>query len=73
MAKAVVLLSGGLDSLSKAKIIKRGRDLGIDYGLTWSCYEPALDGRACGLCDACLLRKKGFAEARIADPLPYAA
>jgi len=62
-----------LITLSKAEIIKRGRDLGIDYGLTWSCYEPALDGRACGLCDACLLRKKGFAEAGLADPLPYAA
>jgi 7-cyano-7-deazaguanine synthase len=62
-----------LITLSKAEIIKRGHDLGIDYGLTWSCYEPALDARACGLCDACLLRKKGFAEAVIADPLAYAA
>jgi len=41
--------------------------------MTKSCYEPALDGRTCGLCDACLLRKKGFAEAGIADPLAYAA
>jgi 7-cyano-7-deazaguanine synthase len=62
-----------LPTLSKAEIITRGRELGVDYGLTWSCYEPALDGHACGLCDACLLRKKGFAEAGLTDPLSYAA
>ncbi len=61
-----------LIALSKAEIIRRGIGLGIDYGLTWSCYEPQPDGRACGLCDACLLRKKGFAEAGVDDPLPYA-
>lgn len=58
--------------MTKAEIIKRGRALGVDFGLTWSCYEPAPDGRACGLCDSCLLRKKGFAEAGLTDLLPYA-
>ncbi|MBI4589179.1 MAG: 7-cyano-7-deazaguanine synthase QueC [Candidatus Rokubacteria bacterium] len=58
--------------MTKAEIIKRGHALGVDFGLTWSCYEPTADGRACGLCDSCLLRKKGFAEAGLTDPLPYA-
>ena len=57
--------------MTKAEIIKRGHALGVDLGLTWSCYEPMADGRACGLCDSCLLRKKGFAEAGLADPLPH--
>ena len=61
-----------LITLSKAAIIRRGIELGVDYGLTWSCYEPSPDGVACGLCDACLLRKKGFAEAGLTDPIPYA-
>jgi 7-cyano-7-deazaguanine synthase len=59
--------------MTKAEIIKRGHALGVDFGLTWSCYEPAPDGRACGLCDSCLLRKKGFVEAGLTDPLPYVA
>ena len=59
--------------LTKAEIIKKGHALGVDFGLTWSCYEPAPDGRACALCDSCLLRKKGFAEAGLIDPLPHAA
>ncbi len=58
--------------MTKAEIVKRGHALGVDFGLTWSCYEPMADGRACGLCDSCLLRKKGFAEAGLTDPLPYA-
>ncbi len=58
--------------MTKAEIIRRGHALGVDFGLTWSCYEPAPDGRACGPCDSCLLRKKGFAEAGLTDPLPYA-
>ena len=62
-----------LITLSKAEIIRRGVELGVDYGLTWSCYEPQRDGRACGLCDACLLRRKGFAEAGLTDPIAYAA
>jgi len=57
--------------MTKAEIIRIGHALGVDYALTWSCYEPTPDGRACGLCDSCLLRKKGFAEAGLTDPLPY--
>ena len=55
--------------LSKAQIIQRGIELGVDYSLTSSCYDPDPDGRPCGQCDSCLLRKKGFAEAGVADPL----
>ncbi len=58
--------------LSKAQIVQRGSELGVDFGLTWSCYEPQPDGRACGLCDSCLLRHKGFAEAGLRDPVPAA-
>jgi 7-cyano-7-deazaguanine synthase len=61
-----------LISLSKAEIIRRGMALGVDYALTVSCYDPADDGSACGHCDACLLRKKGFAEAGIPDLTRYA-
>jgi 7-cyano-7-deazaguanine synthase len=60
-------------ALSKADIIRRGTALGIDYGLTVSCYQPDPDGRACGRCDACRLRRGGFAAAQIADPTRYAA
>ena len=61
-----------LITLSKAQIVARAHELGVDLSLTWSCYEPEPDGRACGLCDSCLLRKKGFAEARLPDPVPSA-
>jgi 7-cyano-7-deazaguanine synthase len=54
--------------LSKADIIRRGLALGLDYGLTHSCYDPAADGRPCGRCDSCQLRARGFAEAGVADP-----
>jgi 7-cyano-7-deazaguanine synthase len=57
-----------LIALTKAEIIRRGTALGVDYALTWTCYEPQPDARSCGLCDACLLRKKGFAEAGLTDP-----
>ena len=57
--------------LTKAQIIRRGIELKVDYGLTHSCYDPDPDGRACGACDACLLRLKGFAEAGFTDPLKY--
>ncbi len=60
-----------LIELSKAQIIQRGLALGVDYGLTITCYDPAPDGAACGQCDACLLRLKGFAEAGVADPARY--
>ena len=59
-----------LIDLTKAQIIELGTRLGVDYGETHSCYDP-IDGAACGRCDACLLRKKGFAEAGIADPTRY--
>ena len=58
-----------LIKLTKAEIIRRGTELGVDYGLTHSCYDPDAAGRPCGQCDACLLRRKGFAEAGLADPL----
>jgi len=61
-----------LIELSKAQIVARAYELNVDLSLTWSCYAPEPDGRACGLCDSCLLRKKGFAEARLADPVPSA-
>jgi len=54
--------------LTKAQIIQRGLELGVDYGLTHSCYDPTPSGRPCGACDSCLLRAKGFAEAGVADP-----
>ncbi|MGE3959782.1 MAG: 7-cyano-7-deazaguanine synthase QueC [Vicinamibacterales bacterium] len=57
-----------LITLSKADIIRKGLSLGLDYGLTHSCYNPAPDGRACGRCDSCVLRAKGFAEVGMADP-----
>jgi len=57
--------------LTKAEIIRKGLALGVDYSLTHSCYDPAPDGRACGQCDSCLLRKKGFREAGIPDPTHY--
>lgn len=54
--------------LSKAEIIRQGAALGIDFRLTWSCYDPTPDGRPCRACDSCMLREKGFAEAGIPDP-----
>jgi 7-cyano-7-deazaguanine synthase len=57
-----------LIALSKAEIIRRGIALGLDYGLTHSCYDPTPDGRACGHCDSCVLRARGFAEAGVPDP-----
>ena len=62
-----------LIELSKAGIVKLAAGLGLDFRLTHSCYDPAPDGRACGQCDSCLLRKKGFKEAGLRDPLEYAA
>ncbi|MCK6373371.1 MAG: 7-cyano-7-deazaguanine synthase QueC [Zoogloea sp.] len=61
-----------LIDLSKADIIRRGTQLGVDYSLTVSCYQADDDGRACGLCDACRLRKAGFEAAGLPDPTPYA-
>jgi 7-cyano-7-deazaguanine synthase len=58
-----------LIAMTKAEIIRRGAALGLDYGLTHSCYDPRPDGGPCGRCDSCRLRAKGFAEAGMADPL----
>jgi 7-cyano-7-deazaguanine synthase len=59
--------------MTKAEIIRRGMELGVDYGLTHSCYDPAASGAACGHCDSCILRRKGFEEAGVPDPTVYAA
>ncbi len=59
-------------AMSKAEIIQRGISLGVDYSLTHSCYNPTADGTACGVCDSCQLRLKGFREAGLPDPVPYA-
>jgi 7-cyano-7-deazaguanine synthase len=61
-----------LISLSKSEIIRKGLDLGIDYSLTSSCYDPSPTGHPCGFCDSCLLRQKGFRENGLSDPLQYA-
>jgi 7-cyano-7-deazaguanine synthase len=60
-----------LIAMTKAQIIRRGVELGVDYAMTHSCYDPDESGRACGRCDSCLLRKKGFAEAGVSDPTIY--
>jgi 7-cyano-7-deazaguanine synthase len=62
-----------LISLTKAQIIRRGADLGVDYGMTSTCYDPGPKGEACGLCDACQIRLKGFAETGMRDPARYLA
>ena len=61
-----------LIAMSKAEIIRQAGELGVDLSLTHSCYDPAPDGRACGLCDSCQLRRKGFREAGMSDPIAYA-
>jgi 7-cyano-7-deazaguanine synthase len=62
-----------LIQMTKAAIICAGLELGVDYGLTHSCYDPTPEGKACGECDSCLLRKQGFQKAGIADPIVYAS
>jgi 7-cyano-7-deazaguanine synthase len=57
--------------LTKAEIVRRGTELGVDYALTVSCYDPSPDGAACGHCDACLLRRKGFEQSGVPDPTRY--
>jgi 7-cyano-7-deazaguanine synthase len=58
--------------MTKAEIVTLGYSLGLDFGLTWSCYDPQAHGRACGRCDSCRLRLKGFREAGRSDPIAYA-
>ncbi|MBP8985327.1 MAG: 7-cyano-7-deazaguanine synthase QueC [Syntrophobacterales bacterium] len=67
-----VKIHAPLINLSKAQIILKGKALGVDYSLTHSCYDPSPEGKACGRCDSCLLRKKGFREAGVEDPTVYA-
>jgi 7-cyano-7-deazaguanine synthase len=57
--------------MTKAEIIRKGVELGVDYSMTLSCYDPSQEGRACGHCDSCILRRKGFLEAGILDPTSY--
>ena len=70
---APVRLRAPLVDMTKAEIIHAGIDLGVDYALTISCYDPTADGASCGACDACRLRAKGFAEAGVDDPTRYVA
>ena len=71
-AKSRIRIRTPLLKMTKAEIIRAGLKLGLDYGLTWSCYDPLADGRACRRCDSCQLRLKGFEEAGAVDPIPYA-
>ncbi|MCT2399192.1 7-cyano-7-deazaguanine synthase QueC [Novosphingobium mangrovi (ex Huang et al. 2023)] len=68
-----ITIHAPLQYLGKADIAREADRLGLDAGMSWSCYDPQPDGRACGLCDSCRLRKAGFAEAGLIDPTPYAA
>jgi len=70
--KSRLTIHAPLLHMTKAEIITAGLGLGLDYSLTWSCYDPEIDGRACGHCDSCRLRIKGFKEARAVDPVAYA-
>jgi len=70
--KSRVRIHTPLLQMTKGEIIKTGLQLGLDYGMTWSCYDPLEDGRACGQCDSCRLRLKGFREAGSIDPIAYA-
>jgi 7-cyano-7-deazaguanine synthase len=64
-----IRIQAPLVRLSKAGIVRLAADLGVDFSLTWSCYDPDPQGRPCGTCDSCLLRRKGFEEAGIEDPV----
>jgi 7-cyano-7-deazaguanine synthase len=66
-----ITIHAPLIDLTKAENIRRGLDLGVDYALTTTCYEPDAEGAACGRCDACRLRLRGFAAAGVGDPAPY--
>jgi 7-cyano-7-deazaguanine synthase len=66
-----ISIDAPLATLSKADIVRRGAALGVDYSLTVSCYQADDDGRACGRCDSCRLRREGFVAARVADPTRY--
>ncbi|APL95267.1 7-cyano-7-deazaguanine synthase [Sphingobium sp. TA15] len=67
-----IRINAPLQHMSKADIVREAYRLGLDTGLSWSCYDPTPDGRHCGLCDSCRLRSKGFVEAGLPDPTVYA-
>jgi 7-cyano-7-deazaguanine synthase len=69
---SAVTIHTPLIDLSKAEIIQKGSKLGVNFAWTHSCYDPSSDGLACGHCDSCLLRRKGFEDAGITDPTQYA-
>jgi 7-cyano-7-deazaguanine synthase len=69
--KTVLKIHTPLINMTKAEIVRCGNRLGVDYSITHSCYDPSKDGLACGQCDSCLLRQKGFKEAGIPDPTRY--
>lgn len=69
--KTQVSIRAPLIHMSKAEIIQKGIELGVDYSITHSCYDPSPEGKACGQCDSCVLRKKGFTKAGVPDPTPY--
>jgi len=69
--RMLIRICAPLINMTKAQIIKRGVELGVDFSITHSCYDPDPVDRACGRCDSCILRKKGFADAGIADPTQY--
>jgi len=71
--KSAIRIHAPLVNLTKAEIIRRGIELSVDYSLTRTCYDPDEKGSACGRCDACLLRLKGFEDNEMADPAPYQA
>jgi 7-cyano-7-deazaguanine synthase len=66
-----ITIHAPLQHLNKAEIIRKGAVLGVDFGLTMSCYEPSPQGLACGLCESCRIRLRGFADTGIDDPIPY--
>ncbi|WP_176596670.1 MULTISPECIES: 7-cyano-7-deazaguanine synthase QueC [Sphingobium] len=67
-----IRINAPLQHMSKADIVREAHRLGLDAGLSWSCYDPTPDGKHCGLCDSCRLRSKGFVEAGLPDPTVYA-
>ena len=69
--KTQITIRAPLIHMTKAEIIQKGIELGIDYSITFSCYDPSPEGKACSQCDSCILRKKGFKKAGISDPTPY--
>jgi len=72
-ARTRLRIHAPLAQLNKAGIVRLAAEIGLDFALTHSCYDPEVGGRACGQCDSCLLRRKGFLEAGIVDPLEYSA